>query len=119
MFNRITFLLGIFILLLIVGCGQGGGVTGIPGPTGLYPSNITTTSFILHWSPIPEADYYTVYKDGGLYVSGITGTSQSITGLSPGRRYRMTVSYTKDEIESNQSASLYVTTSGTTETLSQ
>ena len=98
--------------MLMAGCGGGIENSGIPGPTGLLASDIAKTSFTLHWSAIsdPEFDHYTVYKNGG-YVTQTSATYHSLTGLSAGTTYRMTVSYTNtNEVESNQSASYYVTT---------
>ncbi len=85
-------------------------------PTGLVPSKIGQTSFTLNWSASID-DYgvagYEVFKDG-TSIGTTTTTSMSVTGLSLGTTYSMTVR-ARDAVPnwSEQSTALNVTTSTT------
>jgi len=62
-------------------------------PTGLGSSAITQTSFTLSWSASTDnlgITGYDVYKDGTLYTS-VTSTTATISGLTCGTTYAMTV----------------------------
>jgi chitodextrinase len=62
-------------------------------PAGLSYSNLTETGFTLSWSVAVDnvgVTGYNIYQNG-LYLTSVTGTSASITGLSPSTIYGMTV----------------------------
>ncbi len=56
----------------------------------LYVSNLTSTSFVLHWNDVSGATSYEVFKDGASYGS-TTSTSSAITGLTASTSYAMFV----------------------------
>ncbi|MBV6647121.1 MAG: fibronectin type III domain-containing protein [Cyclobacteriaceae bacterium] len=95
--------------------GGGGGDTQAPSvPTGLASSNVGETSFDLSWNASTDnvgVTGYDVYRDGNLETS-VSGTSTTISGLTAGTTYAMTVS-AKDAAGNNsaQSGALNVTTS--------
>jgi len=62
-------------------------------PTGLASSSITQTSFTLSWTPSTDnvgVTGYDIYKNGALHGT-VTTTSVSITGLSAGTNYSITI----------------------------
>lgn len=62
-------------------------------PTGLSSGNITQTSFLLSWTASTDnigVTGYDVYRNG-TFVETVSGTSASISGLSPGTTYTMSV----------------------------
>ncbi|MGA5119449.1 chitinase [Streptomyces pseudogriseolus] len=89
-----------------------GGETGQPPapPTGLRASGVTSTSVSLSWSPVSGATGYAVYRDG-TKVRTATGTSATITGLSPSTAYAFQVAALNDAGESARSATVTATTS--------
>ncbi|WP_225656816.1 chitinase [Streptomyces pseudogriseolus] len=90
-----------------------GGETGQPPapPTGLRASGVTTTSVSLSWSPVSGTTTgYAVYRDG-TKVRTVTGTSATITGLSPSTAYAFQVAALNDAGESARSATVTATTS--------
>ncbi|MGA5526930.1 chitinase [Streptomyces pseudogriseolus] len=89
-----------------------GGETGQPPapPTGLRASGVTATSVSLSWSPVSGATGYAVYRDG-TKVRTVTGTSATLTGLSPSTAYAFQVAALNDAGESARSATVTATTS--------
>ncbi len=82
-------------------------------PTGLASGSITQTSFLLTWNASSDnigVTGYNVYRNG-TFVETVSGTSASISGLSSGTTYGMTVA-AKDAAGNTSSASavLNVTT---------
>ncbi len=72
-----------------------GGDTNPPTvPTGLVAGTIATNAFILAWNASTDAESvvtgYEVFKDGASYATP-AGTSVTVSGLSPGTTYAMTV----------------------------
>ena len=59
--------------------------------TNLTASNITQTKTSLSWTAVSGATKYNIYKDGVLYMTGVTGTSTLVSGLSPNTSYNFTV----------------------------
>ncbi|MBH5338382.1 glycoside hydrolase family 18 protein [Streptomyces pactum] len=88
-----------------------GGETGQPPapPTGLTAGTVTSSSVALSWSPVPGATGYTVYRDG-TKVSTVTGTSTTVTGLTPSTAYSFQVTAVNDAGESGRSATVTATT---------
>ncbi len=63
-------------------------------PTGLAASNITSNSVTLSWNAVPGATYDVRHRPtGGSWttISGIAGTSTTITGLNPTTSYEAQV----------------------------
>ncbi len=63
-----------------------------PAPTIKSPTNVTSTSLTLNWSKVSNASSYRVdfRKTGDEYKtikSGLTSTSYTISGLTPGTKY--------------------------------
>ncbi|PWE09625.1 chitinase [Streptomyces sp. BSE7F] len=89
-----------------------GGETGQPPapPTGLTASGTTSTSVALSWSPAAGATSYAVYRDGAR-IRTVTGTSTTVTGLSPSTAYAFQVAALNDAGESARSATVTATTS--------
>ena len=71
--------------------GGSGGGTPLPAPTGVGTSGATNTSMVISWGAVTGAASYRVYRGGVQVASGITGTSHTDTGLSPGTTYQWTV----------------------------
>ncbi|MEW2422806.1 glycoside hydrolase family 18 protein [Streptomyces nigra] len=91
--------------------GPGGDATQPPAPpTGLTPGSVTSTSVALNWSAVPGATGYAVYRDGAK-VRTVTGTSATITGLSPATAYAFQVTALNEAGESARSATVTATTS--------
>ncbi|MGW1019626.1 chitinase [Streptomyces niveus] len=88
-----------------------GGETGQPpaAPSGLRSSTVTASSVGLAWSPAAGATSYTVHRDGAPDVN-VTGTSTTITGLSPATAYRFQVSATNAAGRSPLSSAVTATT---------
>ncbi|QLJ05204.1 carbohydrate binding domain-containing protein [Streptomyces sp. NEAU-sy36] len=95
------------------GGGTGGGTTPPPAvpaaPTGLTVSAKTSSSATLTWSTSSGATGYNVYENGAK-VSSTTGTSATVTGLSPATSYSFQVSATNAAGESQKSAAVTATT---------
>ncbi|MEU0617342.1 glycoside hydrolase family 18 protein [Streptomyces albogriseolus] len=89
-----------------------GGETGQPPapPAGLSASGVTATSVSLSWSPAAGATSYAVYRDGAR-IRTVTGTSTTVTGLSPSTAYAFQVAALNDAGESARSATVTATTS--------
>ncbi|WP_406259017.1 chitinase [Streptomyces nigra] len=91
--------------------GPGGDATQPPvPPTGLTTGSVTSTSVALSWSAVPGATSYAVYRDG-VKVRTVTGTSATITGLSPATAYAFQVTALNEAGESARSATVTATTS--------
>ncbi|MFC9957700.1 chitinase [Streptomyces nigra] len=91
--------------------GPGGDATQPPAPpTGLTTGSVTSTSVALSWSAVPGATSYAVYRDGAK-VRTVTGTSATITGLSPATAYAFQVTALNEAGESARSATVTATTS--------
>ncbi|MGV9233937.1 chitinase [Streptomyces nigra] len=91
--------------------GPGGDATQPPAPpTGLTIGSVTSTSVALNWSAVPGATGYAVYRDGAK-VRTVTGTSATITGLSPATAYAFQVTALNEAGESARSATVTATTS--------
>jgi chitinase len=88
-----------------------GGETGQPPapPTGLKTGTVTSTGVALSWSPVAGATGYAVYRDG-TKVRTVSGTSATVTGLSPSTAYAFQVAAVNDAGESARSATVTATT---------
>lgn len=62
----------------------------LPAPAGLKASNVTKNSLTLSWSSVAGASEYIV-RNGSTTVGSPSGTSQSVTGLTPATSYTFTV----------------------------
>ncbi|MGP2437986.1 chitinase [Streptomyces sp. JW3] len=88
--------------------GGGGGDPEItvPGvPAGLSTSGATSSSVSLTWNAASGATGYTVYRDG-TKVSAVTGTSATVTGLTPSTSYSFQVAAANSAGESAKSAAV-------------
>ncbi|MGW7303043.1 chitinase [Streptomyces sp. NPDC054829] len=95
--------------------GGGGGdpEPTIPGtPAGLTVSGRGSTSISLAWNTVSGATGYNVYRDG-TKVTAVTGTSATVTGLSPATSYSFQVTATNAAGESPKSAPVTGTTTQT------
>lgn len=70
---------------------------------------MTSSAVALSWSPVPGATGYAVYRDGAK-VSTVTGTSTTVTGLTPSTAYSFQVTAVNDAGESARSATVTATT---------
>jgi chitinase len=88
-----------------------GGEAGRPpaAPAGLTAGSVTSSSVALSWSPVPGATSYAVYRDGA-GVRTVTGTSTTVTGLTPSTAYAFQVAAVNDAGESARSATVTATT---------
>ena len=86
------------------------GGTPPPVPTGLAASGTTPSSTTLRWNASAGATSYVVFQDGTALSPGPTGTTATITGLSPSTMYQFTVAAIGPGGQSAQSAPLSVTT---------
>ncbi len=90
--------------------GPGGGTEQPPAPpTGLRTGTVTSTSVALSWSPAAGATGYAVYRDG-TRIRTVSGTSATVTGLSPATAYAFQVAAVNDAGESARSATVTATT---------
>ncbi|MEU1597504.1 glycoside hydrolase family 18 protein [Streptomyces sp. NPDC005708] len=79
-------------------------------PTGLRSGTVTSSSVALSWSAVTGATGYAVYRDGA-EVQTVSGTSATVTGLSPSTAYSFQVAAVNDAGESAKSAAVSATTS--------
>ncbi|GEC06435.1 chitinase [Streptomyces spinoverrucosus] len=90
--------------------GPGGEVGQPPAPpTGLKVGTVTSASVALSWSAVTGASGYAVYRDG-VKVQTVSGTSATVTGLSPQTAYAFQVAAVNDAGESARSATVTATT---------
>ncbi|AKZ58444.1 Exochitinase 1 [Streptomyces ambofaciens ATCC 23877] len=87
--------------------GETGGPPAAPG--GLTAGSVTSSGVDLSWSPVPGAMGYAVYRDG-TRVRTVTGTSTTLTGLTPSTAYAFQVAAVNDAGESARSATVTATT---------
>ncbi|WP_330307638.1 MULTISPECIES: glycoside hydrolase family 18 protein [unclassified Streptomyces] len=78
-------------------------------PTGLTAGTVTSSSVALTWSAVTGATGYAIYRDG-VKVQTVTGTSATVSGLSPSTAYSFQVAATNDAGESAKSATVTATT---------
>ncbi|MFJ5683327.1 chitinase [Streptomyces sp. NPDC093099] len=79
-------------------------------PTGLRAGTVTSTSVALSWAPVTGATGYTVYR-GGTRALDVSGTSATVTGLSPATAYSFQVAATNATGASTLSPAVTATTS--------
>ncbi|MFF3467411.1 chitinase [Streptomyces sp. NPDC002619] len=93
--------------------GPGGEVGQPPAaPTGLKTGTVTSSSVALSWTAVTGATSYAVYRDGAK-VQTVSGTSATVSGLSPSTAYAFQVTASNDAGESAKSATVTATTSAT------
>lgn len=78
-------------------------------PTGLRTGTITSSSVALSWTAATGASGYAVYREG-VKVRTVSGTSATVTGLSPQTAYAFQVTAVNDAGESARSATVIATT---------
>ncbi|MEU6145357.1 glycoside hydrolase family 18 protein [Streptomyces sp. NPDC047081] len=78
-------------------------------PTGLKTGTVTSSSVALSWTAVPGATSYAVYRDG-TKVQTASGTSATVSGLSPSTAYGFQVTAVNDAGESAKSAAVTATT---------
>ena len=88
---------------------QSGSATVPAAPTGLTVTGTTTTSVSLSWNASSGATGYNVYR-GTTKALSVTGTSATVTGLSPSTQYTFNVTATNTAGESGHSANVTATT---------
>ncbi|MFE4968827.1 chitinase [Streptomyces sp. NPDC056660] len=88
-----------------------GGATGQPpaAPTGLRTGTVTSSSVGLSWTAVTGATSYAVYRDG-VKSQTATGTSATVSGLTPSTAYSFQVTAVNDAGESAKSAAVTATT---------
>ncbi|MFD3568343.1 chitinase [Streptomyces sp. NPDC058667] len=90
--------------------GPGGDPVQLPAaPTGLAAGSPTSSSVPLTWTAVPGATSYHVYR-GATRVQTVTGTSATVTGLTPSTAYSFQVSAANGAGESVKSAAVSATT---------
>jgi hypothetical protein len=127
--KRIHHLRGACIILLFTlacaaGCGGGGGggtvtppaqCAAVPAvPSGLGSSGTTSSGATISWTAVTApancSVTYTVYENGTVAASGVTGTSANISSLAANTTYRFTVAAVDAAGASSQSSTLSITT---------
>ncbi|MEU3686700.1 chitinase [Streptomyces narbonensis] len=90
--------------------GPGGDPVQLPAaPAGLAAGSPTSTSVPLTWSAVSGATSYHVYR-GTTKVQTVTGTSATVTGLTPSTAYTFQVSAANSAGESAKSTAVSATT---------
>ncbi|MFD4140536.1 chitinase [Streptomyces sp. NPDC058572] len=90
--------------------GPGGGPVQTPAaPTGLKAGSPGSTSVPLSWNASSGATGYHVYR-GTARVATVSGTSATVTGLTPSTAYSFQVSAANEAGESPKSAAVTATT---------
>lgn len=82
-----------------------------PAPTGLTAGTVTSSSVALSWTGSSGATGYHVYRNG-TKVQAVTGTSATVSGLTPSTSYQFQVTATNAAGESAKSEAVTGTTSG-------
>jgi Carbohydrate binding module (family 6)/Fibronectin type III domain len=91
--------------------GSGGGTTAPAAPTGLTVTGTTSSSASLSWTaPSGPVSGYDVYENGTQVASGLTGTTDTITGLAASTSYSFTVDAYNSAGYSPQSSAVTATT---------
>ncbi|MFD5113749.1 chitinase [Streptomyces sp. NPDC058391] len=91
--------------------GPGGTPAQPPAvPSGLKAGQVTSSSVGLSWSPVTGATGYTVYR-GGSKALDVSGTSATVSGLSPATAYSFQVAATNAAGASALSPAVSATTS--------
>ena len=101
-----------------VGTAGGGGGTTCSAPAGLAAGSITTSSTVLSWTAATGATSYTLqYKlaSASTYttVTGITGTSYTLSGLAAGTSYNAQIATVCSSGTSAYSTAITFATTGT------
>ncbi|MFJ1971502.1 chitinase [Streptomyces sp. NPDC087903] len=78
-------------------------------PTGLKAGTVTSSGVALSWSAVTGATGYAVYRDG-VKNQTVSGTSATVTGLSPSTAYGFQVAAVNAAGESAKSATVTATT---------
>ncbi len=91
------------------GGGDQGGQTAPAAPGGLGVTGTTSSSVSLSWNSVSDATSYNVYRDG-TKVTGVSGTSATVTGLAASSSYSFQVTATNAAGESPKSAAVTGTT---------
>ncbi|PTM86309.1 chitinase [Streptomyces sp. VMFN-G11Ma] len=88
-----------------------GASTGQPpaAPTGLRTTSVSSSAVGLSWSAVTGATGYAVYRDGAK-AQTVSGTSATVSGLSPATAYSFQVAAVNDAGESAKSATVTATT---------
>ncbi|MZD03936.1 chitinase [Streptomyces sp. SID5785] len=90
--------------------GPGGDTPAPPAaPSGLTAGTVTATTAALSWDAVPGATGYAVYANGTKSRT-VTGTSTTLTGLSPETAYSFQVAAVNDAGESARTAPVTATT---------
>ncbi|MBC9715218.1 glycoside hydrolase family 18 protein [Streptomyces sp. TRM66268-LWL] len=90
--------------------GPGGTPVQVPAaPTGLTAGTPTSTTIPLSWSAVPGATRYTVYR-GTTQVTTVSGTSATVSGLTPATAYTFQVTAGNSAGDSPKSAAVTATT---------
>jgi hypothetical protein len=90
--------------------GPGGTVLPPAAPTGLAVTAATSSSVSLSWTGSAGATGYNVYRNGTRALTGVAGTSATVSGLAASTTSTFTVSATNSAGESPQSAGVQGTT---------
>jgi chitinase len=97
--------------LELTGPGGGGGTPPPAAPTNLTVTGTTSSSVSLSWTaPSGTVSGYNVYQNG-TRTQSVTGTSATLTGLSPSTSYTYTVTAYNSGGESGHSNQVSATTS--------
>lgn len=81
-----------------------------PPPTGLFATNITTTSLTIHWLSVAGALSYNIYKDGKSYLYRAEASGARIRNLEPGKSYSFEITANSLAGETARSSPLIIET---------